>query len=113
MGERVCCGSRYVDDRRPRCSCVEYDGDCDHPAVSEAWPTPAFCPDTHLVDCSQAGTACEHSSDCCYDANCTNFDSMGSYCAAFCTSGSDCQSGCCVPLQDGSASVCAPQSYCA
>jgi hypothetical protein len=33
-------------------------------------------------------------------------------CSAICNVGTDCFSGCCAPLDDGSASVCSDPSYC-
>lgn len=59
--------------------------------------------------CGQPGDPC---GTCCPGASCVNFPSLGgSFCAADCTKGTDCQSGCCAPVQQGG-SVCAPPANC-
>jgi hypothetical protein len=58
--------------------------------------------------CLQPGATCV--SKCCAGALCVT-DGTTSLCAAICAVGTDCNSGCCAPLQDGS-HVCAPASQC-
>jgi len=48
--------------------------------------------------CAQAGEACGR---CCAGTTCVNFPSVGDLCAANCTTGAECQSGCCAKLQGG------------
>lgn len=64
--------------------------------------------------CGQAGTACAlPGSPCCTGTTCVTFpDFGGDFCAADCTTGDGCNSGCCTGLVNGGA-VCAPSSYCA
>jgi hypothetical protein len=65
-----------------------------------------FCPET----CAGAGVACSTNSDCCLNETCVT----PSYtCAANCTTGSQCQSGCCAALTNTSATgVCSDPIYC-
>lgn len=64
--------------------------------------------------CAQAGSSCATSpAVCCAGTTCTNFPDLGgSFCAANCTTGDGCNSGCCVPLEKGGG-VCGASSYCA
>jgi hypothetical protein len=51
--------------------------------------------------------------ECCAGSTCVEQLSTGlSYCAALCTTGGDCASGCCAALVDGSASVCSGPESC-
>ena len=57
---------------------------------------------------------CSQNGDCCGFANGNNYcvdTGSSAICAIACTSGSECESGCCAALQGGG-SVCAPSSYC-
>jgi hypothetical protein len=62
--------------------------------------------------CVTAGYDCS-STACCSGSTCVDFSGSvtGQYCADYCTSGSECQSGCCAVTSDGSG-VCAPYDYC-
>lgn len=65
-----------------------------------------------LGTCLSAGTLnCSTITPCCACAMCVT-DSTNVGCAALCTDGSQCNSGCCVTLSDGSASVCASTDAC-
>ena len=111
--ERVCCGSFYTDTGQPRCGCNTYQNPCDIPPLpSDHVPTGALCPDSSLVTCNAAGETCAYESECCIKTTCVDFEAVGQYCAADCTSSSQCESGCCQLLNDGSKSVCAPASFC-
>ena len=65
--------------------------------------------------CTEAGFECADTSECCLGNRCVvdSGSSLGGYCAAECTDGSQCSSGCCAPLDDNVTSVCAPTSACA
>jgi hypothetical protein len=73
-----------------------------------------YCEDDEEPICYEPGYACEINLDCCGftqgDASCVNF-AEGLYCSAACTWGSDCNSGCCVALDNG-LGACAPDYYC-
>jgi hypothetical protein len=51
--------------------------------------------------CLQAGAPCSSSSDCCGNSVCADVYGTGYVCHAHCTHGSDCSSGCCYVLTDG------------
>jgi len=62
--------------------------------------------------CSSPGDSCL-TTKCCDGSMCVNDGkAMLTVCAAPCTAGTQCSSGCCVPDASGG-SVCAPPSYCA
>lgn len=61
--------------------------------------------------CVEAGSDCT-TQECCSGSTCVDYgNGYGIACGAMCSYGSDCASGCCVALEDGSA-VCAPSEYC-
>jgi len=63
--------------------------------------------------CTPAGSQCGEGIElCCADSLCVIYQGVGDYCGARCSTGSECQSGCCIPLADHSANVCAPSSFC-
>jgi hypothetical protein len=65
-----------------------------------------FCPET----CAAAGVACTTSADCCANETCVT---PSNTCAANCTTGSQCESGCCAALTNTSATgVCSDPIYC-
>src|SRR5262249_17908555 len=64
-----------------------------------------FCPET----CMQSGTACTSNDDCCAGNLCVT---PSNTCAAVCTSGAQCVSGCCALLSDGITAVCSNPIYC-
>ena len=65
-----------------------------------------FCPET----CAQAGVACTGTADCCANETCVT---PSNTCAANCTTGSQCASGCCAALTNTSATgVCSDPIYC-
>lgn len=59
------------------------------------------------------GESCGVDSDCCAYPNalCENFEGIGSLCSATCSSGSDCESGCCTP-DSSNRWTCSPADYC-
>jgi len=69
--------------------------------------------------CREDGFSCDVNGDCCgfefYEAFCVNVtDGNGpGACLEACFDDSDCDSNCCVPLDDGLNAVCAPESVCA
>ena len=66
--------------------------------------------------CEEPGNTCNDNGDCCGfeegTTSCVNFPVEGLYCSATCIWNSDCNSGCCVPLDTG-LGACAPDDYCA
>jgi hypothetical protein len=70
---------------------------------------------TETACCAQAGASCSGNSDCCGFADkqafCVNEPAGGSICRASCSTGADCQSGCCAPL-DGGGMACFAASQC-
>jgi hypothetical protein len=64
------------------------------------------CPAT----CIPAGSACTSPADCCGRETCISLN--GGICAALCTFDTDCPSGCCVPLDNASGSVCVARQFC-
>ncbi|HEX5657982.1 MAG TPA: hypothetical protein VFX59_12340, partial [Polyangiales bacterium] len=64
--------------------------------------------------CAAANEPCQTNADCCGGASdaavCVD-QGQGPICADHCTVGSQCQSGCCAPLQVGG-TVCAPPIFC-
>jgi hypothetical protein len=93
------------------------DGDCSTgccralPGSSEAGKvclTAAAC-------CAQAGSSCATSADCCggalNQAVCVSEAAGGAICRATCSANTDCQSGCCAPLEGGG-SACFAASQC-
>jgi hypothetical protein len=65
-----------------------------------------FCPET----CAAAGVACTGSADCCANETCVT---PSNTCAANCTTGAQCVSGCCAGLSNTSATgVCSDPIYC-
>jgi len=67
--------------------------------------------------CVEPGTACSTAAggaSCCNGAICVFDvkDSTKEICATTCLRDDQCNSGCCKTLQNGSAAVCAPASYC-
>jgi hypothetical protein len=86
--------------------------DCDATPASDA----GFVqPDTGLA-CLAAGSDCRgKENDCCNGTVCV-FDTANpskAVCAASCLNGSQCNTGCCTTLIEGTAAVCAPTNYCA
>ncbi len=79
------------------------------------------CDDGECVDpdeasssrCDAVGDACGPDS-CCGDAVCVQYSGDQSFtvCEAPCVDGSQCPSGCCLPVGDGSVSTCSPAEYC-
>lgn len=64
--------------------------------------------------CAAPGDACGVNGDCCdfFSGNALCVDTgSAQVCAATCTTGSDCKSGCCAALTDGSG-ACAPVEFC-
>lgn len=71
---------------------------------------------TSSAACLEAGDACSNDpTDCCVGTTCVNDARMpnAGTCAALCTGHSECNSGCCVQLNNVNAAVCAPAQYCA
>jgi hypothetical protein len=65
-----------------------------------------FCPET----CAVAGVACTGQGDCCANETCVT---PSNTCAANCTRGAQCASGCCAALSNTSATgVCSDPIYC-
>ncbi len=67
--------------------------------------------------CSAQGDGCEVNGDCCDfssgNALCVDYGAgYGALCGGTCSSGSDCNSGCCASTQEGNY-VCAPSEFCA
>lgn len=64
--------------------------------------------------CGGAADDCSGSLSCCSGYTCVN--DLGaadeSLCAADCTLGSDCQSGCCCDLENSTSGACCPSGYC-
>lgn len=58
--------------------------------------------------CLPAGSACGGSVSCCGGSICVDYQGYGTYCGALCSSGSDCDSGCCSQTTDGAYNICAP-----
>lgn len=68
-------------------------------------------PVEYCVACVGAGDSCAADvNSCCSDSVCVN-NSLGIHCAALCSTGSQCNSGCCAPLDTG-VTVCSPAQYC-
>lgn len=88
--------------------------DCDTGCcLALAGTTAKVCTPSGVCDgCLTAGTACDGSGDCCQGTLCVDDPASGPVCAAFCTSGSDCSSGCCVGLASRPESVCVDASNC-
>ena len=67
------------------------------------------------LSCSAAGTVCSNDPTvCCVGLTCVvdaRSPSNGT-CAVLCNTDGECASGCCWPLLNGTASVCAPSQYC-
>jgi hypothetical protein len=75
---------------------------------------------------SDGGTCVEDTDPCTRNSDCCGFASgesvcvdtgpapggIGVACLVVCTSGTQCRSGCCAPLEDGMTSVCAPAAQC-
>ncbi len=59
-------------------------------------------------DCRNKANGCCNGSSCVFDTQ----DRSKAVCAANCLNASQCKSGCCKVLIEGTASVCAPQEYC-
>ncbi len=83
-------------------------------AASQPDLVPDTSPDAAPV-CVQAGGSCAGASgSCCSGHTCVAFPELGGdFCTANCTTGDGCTGGCCVPLQNGAGSVCAPAPRCA
>lgn len=65
--------------------------------------------------CFPEGSICSgNATACCVGLTCTvdTRSPANGTCSKLCVSGSECYSGCCAPLTDRSASVCAPTQYC-
>lgn len=63
------------------------------------------------------GSSCVSNEDCCLGNNedtpqCISISGGGSTCAAECVNNSDCESGCCGPLDNSSVSVCVASQFC-
>jgi len=56
---------------------------------------------TCQAECLPAGASCSSTLDCCGDSVCANVYGTGYVCHAHCLHGSDCTSGCCYVLNDG------------
>ncbi|MET0286817.1 MAG: hypothetical protein ABW352_20210 [Polyangiales bacterium] len=60
---------------------------------------------TGTACCAQAGASCAGNDDCCgfgdSEAFCVTEPAGGAICRASCSTGADCQSGCCAPLSGG------------
>lgn len=68
---------------------------------------PKYC----AGSCQTAGQPCA-SAACCPNSVCVNSTVTGVSCAARCTSGTQCVSGCCAPLSNTGELVCSPPSFC-
>lgn len=112
---RTCCGVFLVDDGTQRCACTQHTGsagDVCHLASNDAIET-GVCPAMYPTQtCIEAGEPCGGAGDCCSGSLCIDYTNFGVYCGSLCTAVSQCKSGCCQPLDDGSASVCAPADWC-
>jgi hypothetical protein len=81
-----------------------------HASVGDAT---TLSPDTgSSTTCSSAGQSCE-STTCCTGAICVIAPETGtSICAAQCSTPSQCNSNCCVPVRAGNTGACVPASSC-
>jgi hypothetical protein len=91
-----------------------------YPSVVSKYNAMASCgadsckaPCSPTTECVQSGDACGGDTPCCFDSLCVDYPGQGPACGYICTSGSQCNSGCCAPLKDKPASVCAPKTFCA
>jgi hypothetical protein len=75
-------------------------------------PNCAVSPADHLA-CTSAGAACGSSQPrCCDGSTCAAFGTDPFTCIELCTTGTDCATGCCVPLSDGTGMICSPAANC-
>lgn len=77
----------------------------------------SICVDPNAVppsgSCAVPGDLCSETALCCVGATCVDYsDGNGARCGANCTSGTGCNSGCCIPIQNSTLSVCAPAEFC-
>jgi hypothetical protein len=63
--------------------------------------------------CRSPAQTCSAQAPCCSDSICVVIGAGQSVCAATCTAGTQCNSGCCAPLSNDPAKVCSPPSACA
>jgi hypothetical protein len=112
-GSDVCPEGTDVNDCAGSGGCdYTNDGQCDEPEGSGVCPEGTDVNDCATNQCISAGNDCSGAGDtCCSGTTCVDYGSYGIACGTLCNYGSDCQSGCCVPLQNGG-SVCAPASFC-
>lgn len=87
------------------------DGQCDEPEGTGLCQEGTDVADCSAPDCTPAGSTCESGLDCCPDHTCVTFSPESILCAFNCTSGADCASECCAPLE-GAGSVCASPELC-
>ena len=80
-------------------------------------PPPVDPPEVKApVSCLDVGANCRDDANACCNGTVCVFDTEDrskARCAATCRDGSQCNSGCCTVLIEGTASVCAPETYCA
>jgi hypothetical protein len=71
-----------------------------------------YCP----TGCKSAEVACTTRSECCGGSDgtavCVTQDGLGTICQPYCTTNSQCPSGCCASLAQNAGYVCAPVVYC-
>jgi hypothetical protein len=96
-------------------------GSTSQPAVEDAGgpgapPAQDAAPDSAPAVCKGAGEACTGDPQACCNGTTCVFDAADpskSVCAMNCLNGTQCNSGCCTVLIEGTSAVCAPQRYCA
>lgn len=120
----LCCGSEsgetlcvHFDDDEAYClqSCTE-DSECPTNCCGMLEGGGGGCVSSNFcMNCHQPEEPCETNDECCGyeigDTYCVNFIDGPTTCALACIDGFDCDSGCCVDLEEGGG-ACGPASSC-
>lgn len=115
QGDDAVCADACDENAGCRSGCCALLSDSDGNFVGGACASSQVCGGS---DCREVGFSCDVNGDCCgfdlYEAFCVNVtDGKGpGACLDACSDDSDCDSNCCVLLDDDVNSVCAPESVC-